>query len=329
VFPRMMMLATLLWVSALGSSSVADAQSPVRVPRVGVLSAVAASFAAPYIEAGRAGLSELGYVEGRNILGEFRFGGGTASSLPDLAADLVRLKVDVIIAVGDRAVEAAKQATTTIPVVMVAGGDPIRSGFVTTLARPGGNITGLSSLLPEMDAKLLELLKEVTPQSSRVGVLWNPQSHGGTLGYQAMKAAAPRLGVTLQSLEVRTPDEIDRAFATMMGDHVGAFVVLTDPLTFGQRRRILDQAVKHRLPGMYEVREFVNEGGLVSYGPSLAAMMRRAAVYVDKILKGAKAADLPVEQPTKFELVINLKTAKALGLTLAPAFLLRADQVIE
>ena len=328
MIPRSMTLATLLGVSALATPA-ADAQPAARVPRVGVLSGVAASFAAPYIEAGREGLRELGYVEGRNILGEFRFAGGTASSLPDLAADLVRVKVDVIIAVGDRAVDAAKHATNTIPIVMVAGGDPIRSGFVATLARPSGNITGLSSLLPEMDAKLLELLKEATPHASRVAVLWNPQSHGGTLGYNAMKAAAPSLGIMLQSLEVRTPDEIDRAFATMMDDRIGAFVVLTDPLTFGQRRRILELAAKHKLPGMYEVREFVNEGGLISYGPSLAAMMRRAAAYVDKILKGAKPADLPVEQPTKFELVINLKIAKALGLTLPPSFLLRADQVIE
>ncbi len=325
---RLMTLATLLGVSTLATPA-ADAQPAARVPRVGVLSGVAASFAVAYIEAGREGLRELGYVEGRNILGEFRFAGGTTDSLADLAADLVRLKVDVLVAVGDRAVDAAKHATNTIPIVMVAGGDPIRSGFVATLARPGGNITGLSSLLPEMDAKLLELLKEATPHASRVGVLWNPQSHGGTLGYQAMRAAAPRLGVALQSLEVRTPDEIDRAFATMTADRISAFVVLTDPLTFGQRRRILELAAKHKLPGMYEVREFVNEGGLVSYGPSLVAMMRRAAAYVDKILKGAKPADLPVERPTTFELVINIKTAKALGLTMPPSFLLRVDQVIE
>jgi putative tryptophan/tyrosine transport system substrate-binding protein len=325
---RMLILARLLWLLAL-FASLAEAQTPARIPRIGVLSGVSMQYAVPYLEAGREGLRELGYIEGRNIQGEFRFAGGTSAALPDLAADLVRLKVDLIVAVGDRAVDAAKHATNTIPIVMVSGGDPVRSGFVASLARPGSNITGLSSLLPEMNVKMLDLLKEIAPHASRMAVLWNPQSHGGTLGYEAMRAVVPRLGITLESHEVRAPDEIDRSFAAMTDHRTGAFIVLTDPLTFGQRRRVIDLAVKHRLPGMYEVREFANEGGLVSYGPSLSAMMRRSAVFIDKILKGAEPGDLPIEQPTKFELVINLKTAKALGLTIPQSLLLQADEVIQ
>jgi putative ABC transport system substrate-binding protein len=321
-------LAIAVAINVLAVALAAEAQP--RIPRIGVISTVSAEYAKPYMDSGRAGLREIGYVEGRTITLEFRFAGGGKLNPTDLANELVALKPDVIVAVGDRAVEAAKQASSTIPIVMVSGGDPVRSGFVASLARPGGNVTGLASVLPEMDTKILGLLKEAVPRSSTFGVLWNPQSHGGVLGYQAMQAGAPGLGVTtLRSMEVRTPEQLDQAIATMAAEHVGGFVVLTDPLTFGQRRRVLEQAVKHRLPAMFEVREFVDDGGLMSYGPSMREMMRRAAVYVDKVLKGAKPADLPVEQPTKFELIINMKTAKALGLTIPPALLLRADQVIE
>jgi putative tryptophan/tyrosine transport system substrate-binding protein len=258
-----------------------EAQPAGRMPRVGVFSAVGASFAAPYIAAGREGLHDLGYVEGKTVGLELRFAEFKPSSLPALAQELVALKPDVIVAVGDRAVKEVQLATKTIPIIMVAGGDPIRSGFVSSLSRPGGNITGLSSLLPEMDVKLLAMLKEAVPQASQFAVLWNPLSHGGVLGYNAMQDAAPKLGVRLHSLEVRTPEEIDGALAQMKRDRVGAFIVLTDPLTFGQRRRIIDGAVANRLPAIFEVREFVDDGALISYGPSLRAMVRRAAAYVD------------------------------------------------
>ncbi len=318
----------LLAVAILTAPLAARAQP--RVPRVGVISTVSAEYAVPYLQSGRDGLREIGYVEGRTIILEFRFAAFGKLNPADLANELVALKPDVMVAVGDRAVAAAQKATSTIPIVMVAGGDTVRSGFVASIARPGANVTGLSSLLPEMDAKLLGLLKEAVPRASSFGVLWNPQSHGGVLGYEAMRAAAPGLGITtLRSMEVRTPEQLDQAIATMASERLGGFVVLTDPLTFGQRRRVIDQAAKHRLPAMFEVREFVDDGALMSYGPSLRGMVRRAAVFVDKILKGAKPADLPVEQPTKFEFIVNLKTARTLGLAIAPSVLLQADQVID
>ena len=287
------------------------------------------NLAAPYIEAGRQALRELGYVEGQNITLEFRFASGQAELLPQFAGDLVRLKVDVLVVVGDRAVDAAKQATGTIPIVMVAAGDPVRSGFVSSLARPGGNITGLSSFLPELDGKLLGLLKEAVPRASRVAVLWNPRSRGGALGLKEMQAVAPGLGIALRSLEIQAPDEIERAISGLANNHVQALAVITDPLTFSQRTRILDLTVKHKLPAMFEVREFVNDGGLISYGPSLIALMRRSTTFVDKIIKGARPGDLPVEQPTRFELVVNLRTARAIGLTIPQSLLFRAADLIQ
>jgi putative ABC transport system substrate-binding protein len=304
------------------------AQTP-KVPRIGVLSAVSAPYAARYIEAGRAALRELGYVEGQNIAIEYRFAAGRLDKLQEQAAELVSMKVDVLVVVGDVTVTVAKRATTVIPIVMVSGGDPVSSGFVASLAHPGGNITGLSSLLPEMDAKLLALLKEAMPKANRVAVLWNPGSHGGVLGFKAMQSAAPTLKVTLLSVEVRQPEELDRAFAAITSQRADGVLILTDPITFRQRGRIIEFATRTRLPSMFEVREFVDEGGLMSYGPSLAAMIRRAPFFIDKILKGAKPADLPIEQPTQFELVVNQKTATAIGLTLLPSFLVRADQIIQ
>ncbi len=326
---RDLALVSLLALGVLAAPLAAAAQPAGRLPRVGVLAAVPAVFAAPYIEVGRQGLRDVGYVEGQNIAVDYRFAEGRRDRLPELAVELVSLKPDVIVVVGDLGTDAVRRATSTIPIVIVSAGDPVKSGFVASLARPGGNITGLSSLLPELNAKQLALLKEALPKASRIAVLWNPRSSGGGLGVAAMQSAAPRLGIALQSLEVRAPEELEHAFTAMAREGAGAFVVLTDPLTFSRRKEILELAAKHRLPGMYEVREFVNEGGVMSYGPSLRELIRRAPVFIDKILKGAKPGDLPVEQPTKFELVINLKTAKALGLTLPQSLLVQAGEVIR
>jgi len=308
----------------------ADAQQANKVPRIGVLWGGATEFARPYVEAGRRALAGLGYVEGKDFQAELRFGERKPGAVQTLAAELVQLKVDVIVAAGDPSIDAARRATTTIPIVMVAAGDPMRGGFVASLARPGGNVTGMTFLSRELAAKRLELLKEAVPTISRVGVLWNPDNPGGLLDFKATQAAAETLRLTLQSLEVRTPTDIERAFRSMADERAQALVVLTDPLTSRLGGRpISELATKNRLPTMFELREFADAGGLISYGPSLLAMAQRAATFVEKILKGAKPATLPIEQPTKFELVINLKTARALGLTIPPSLLLRADQVIE
>ena len=303
-------------------------QAP-KIPRVGVLSTLPAPYAAPYVEAGKAALRDAGYIEGQNILVEYRFAGRSLETLQAQAAELVALKVDALVVVGDLAIRTAQKATATIPIIMVSGGDPVASGYVASVARPGGNITGMSSLLPEMDAKLLALLKETVPKATRVAVLWNPNSHGGVLGFKEMQAAAPGLKVTLLSIEVRKPDELEAAYAAITAQKADGLLVITDPITFGNRGKIIEFAARHRLPAMYEVREFVNEGGLMSYGPSLVAMIRRVPILLDKILKGAKPADIPVEQPTQFEMVVNEKTAKAIGLTIPPPVLVRADAVIR
>jgi putative tryptophan/tyrosine transport system substrate-binding protein len=303
-------------------------QAP-KVPRVGVLSTLPAPYAAPYVEAGKAALRDAGYIEGQNIVVEYRFAGRSLETLQAQAAELVALKVDVLVVVGDLAIRTVQKATTAIPIIMVSGGDPVASGYVASVARPGGNITGMSSLLPEMDAKLLALLKETVPKATRVAVLWNPNSHGGVLGFKEMQAAAPGLKVTLLSIEVRKPDELEAAYAAITAQKADGLLVITDPITFGNRGQIIEFAAKHRLPAMYEVREFVNEGGLMSYGPSLVAMIRRVPVLLDKILKGTKPADIPVEQPTQFEMVVNEKSAKAIGLAIPPPVLVRADAVIR
>ena len=303
-------------------------QAP-KIPRVGVLSTLPAPYAAPYVEAGKAALRDAGYIEGQNIAIEYRFAGRSLETLQAQAAELVALKVDALVVVGDLAIRTVQKATTTIPIIMVSGGDPVASGYVASVARPGGNITGMSSLLPEMDAKLLALLKETVPKATRVAVLWNPNSHGGVLGFKEMQAAAPGLKVTLLSIEVRRPDELEAAYAAITAQKADGLLVITDPITFGNRGQIIEFAAKHRLPAMYEVREFVNDGGLMSYGPSLVAMIRRVPFLLDKILKGAKPADIPVEQPTQFEMVVNEKTAKTIGLTIPPPVLVRADAVIR
>ncbi len=270
----------------------------------------------------------MGYVEGQGILVEYRFAEGRGERLPALAAELLDRRVSVIVVLGNRAARAARQITRTVPIVMAFSSEVMETGFVASLARPGGNVTGLTTMSPELTAKRLELLKEGHPHISRVAILWNSVP-GKDAKWGSAQVAAQALAVTLQSVEVRASDDLDRAFATMAREHSDALLTLTDSFTTRNRKRIVDLAAKHRLPTIHEVKEFVDAGGLMSYGPNIPDMSRRAAPYVDKILKGAKPADLPVEQPTKFELVINLKTAKALGLTIPQSVLLRADQVIE
>jgi len=313
----------------LAASLAAEAQAPAKVPRIGFLSARPPTDNPYFIESFWQGLRELGYVEGQNIAIEYRFAEGRPERLPALAAELVRLKVDVIVTGGPPAPEAAKQATGTIPVVFAVAADPVAVGLVASLARPGGNITGLASISGEVVGKQLELLKEVAPKISRVAVLQNSsnQAHRHTL--RQAEGAARALGVQLHIVEARTPPEIDAAFAAMRSQRVGGVLVLRDPLFLTQRTQIAALAAKNRLPVVYGFREEAEAGGLMAYGASVPLMYRRAAIYVDKILKGAKPGDLPVEQPTKFDLIINLKTAKALGLTIPQSLLARADEVIQ
>jgi len=309
----------------------ADAQQAAKVPRIGYLATNLA--ASPHThEAFLQGLRDLGYVEGRNVVIEYRNAEGKYDRLPALAADLVALKVDIIVAPPTLAALAAKQATKTIPIVFAVAADPVTSGLVTSLARPGGNVTGLSILGPELVGKCLELLKQAVPRVSRVAVLWQPGAAGERTEKDMLKGAevaARALGVRPQFVEARGPADFDRAFSEMTRARAGALTVLASSMFFNERRRLVDLAAKNRLPAVYPWREGVDAGGLMSYGANLADLNRRAATYVDKILKGAKPADLPVEQPTRFELVINLKTAKALGLTIPQSVLIRADEVIQ
>ena len=332
---RRIVLAVALAFSVLLAPLAADAQQAAgKVYRIGFLSVLGAptpSTPAGVLEAFRQGLRELGWVEGQNIVIDYRFAEGRFDRLPDLAAELVRLKVDIIVAVATQGVAAAKNATETIPIVMISGSaDPVGLGFIASLARPGGNVTGLSySVGPEILGKGLELLKEIVPKVRRVAILSNPASPVQPLFIREVKVAARSLGVQLQLLEARGPNEFDGAFAAMAKERVGALLVVADGLFILHRTRLADLAARSRLPAIYGYREHVEAGGLMSYGSSLRDLWRRAATFVDKILKGAKPGDLPVEQPTKFELVINLKTAKALGLTIPQTILLRADEVIQ
>ncbi|MBI4607388.1 MAG: ABC transporter substrate-binding protein [Candidatus Rokubacteria bacterium] len=323
--------ALLIALGILLAPLAADAQPPARVARIGILWLNPLSATGHLLEAFRQGLRELGYVEGQNIAIEFRSAEGKLERLPDVAAELVRLKVDVIMTGTIPLIRAAQRATTTIPIVMGnSGGDPVRDGFVASLARPGGNITGLSLMAPELAGKRLQLLKEVVPKVSRVAVLWDPNGPGlGRNPFRDLEVAAQALGVELQSLEVRADDELEQAFQAATRGRAGAVMALTVLLIFRNRTRLVELAAKSRLPAMWGSREFVNAGGLMAYGTSIPDLYRRAAAYVEKILKGAKPADLPVEQPMRFEFVVNLKTAKALGLTIPQSILMRADQVIE
>ncbi len=330
-------LLVALGAGALTSPFASFAQpQTAKVSRIGILSPGAPldagrnpSALAFLFGALRESLRELGYVEGQNIAIEYRFAEGRPERLPALAEDLVRLKVDVIVAPSPPAPQAAKRATSTIPIVFVVIGDPVAQGLVASLARPGSNITGLANLAQEVVGKQLELLKEVAPKVSRVAVLQNPTNQAHPFVLRQAEGAARTLGVQLHIAHAGTPPEIDAAFAAMRSQRAGGVLVLRDALFLAQRAQIVALAAKSRLPAVYGLREEAQAGGLMAYGASAPAMYRRAATYVDKILKGAKPADLPVEQPTKFELVINLKTAKALGLTIPPSLLGRADEVIE
>jgi putative ABC transport system substrate-binding protein len=274
-------------------------------------------------------LRDLGYVEGQSVAIEYRWAKGKSVQLPALAAELVGLKVDVIVTQGEVATRPVKKATSTIPIVMATSGDPVGAGLIASLAHPGGNTTGLSSISADLSGKRLQLLKEAVPKVARVAMFYNPTILSAALEVKEARIAAPTLGMTVQPLEVRNPADLDPAFEAMTRERADALVVQGDPFTMTQRSRILDLASKHRLPVISVFEDFVSAGGLMSYGPDRLDMFRRAAVYVDKILKGAKPADLPVEQPTKFELVINLKAAKQIGLTIPPNVLARADRVIK
>ena len=309
----------------------ADSQPPAKVFRIGILGTYPPTTpeVAHLWEAFIQGLRELGYVEGQNIAIERRFMEGKAERLPELAAELVRLNVSVIVAGSQPPPVAAKRATATIPIVMTNFSDPVGLGLVTSLARPGGNVTGLSLLTVELVGKQLQLLKQAVPKASRVAFLTNPGNPGAALQLREAETAARSLGVQLQVLEARRPDELAGAFAAMTRESAGAVLLPGDSLFFFYRKQIADLALKSRLPAMFAPREFAEAGGLMAYGANIPDLYRRAATYVDKILKGAKPADLPIEQPTKFELIINLKAAKALGLTVPQSVLIRADHVIQ
>jgi putative tryptophan/tyrosine transport system substrate-binding protein len=307
----------------------APAEHSGKVYRVGVLSAGADASNSELAAVSRDAFQKLGWFEGKNIIFERRYAENHPDRLPELAAELVRLKVDVIMARGTLAPLAAKRVTMTIPIVMMAAGDPVGSGLVSSLARPGGNVTGLSLMVPDLGGKRLELIKEVLPRISRVAVLWDAANPYPALVFKETQRAAQTLGVEVQSLEVRGPDDFDGAFEAAQRQHPDALITVEDPLTMDFRKQIADFASTHQLPAIHGFREFVEAGGLMSYGASLSDLVRRAAGYVDKILRGAKPGDLPVEQPTKFELVINLKAANALGLTIPPLVLALADEVVE
>jgi len=320
----------ILTLSLLVAPRTAEAQQATHVHRIGRLSPGSPTEPNPNLEAFRQGLRTLGYVEGQNLIMESRYAEGREERLPALAAELVRLQVEVIVAGGTSTIRAVQHATRTIPIVMAVSYDPVGRGLVASLARPGGNTTGVSSLGTELPGKRLELLKEMVPQSARVAVLANPAAGGYASVMHNLTRAAQALGLHLRVVELRRAEELDPAFATMTRAGMDALLVVSDPaLMDGLRGRTVDLAATHRLPAMYDWRELVVAGGLMAYGPSLPDMSQRAASYVARILKGAKPADLPVEQPTTFELVITLKAAKALGLTIPPALLCQANEVIR
>jgi putative ABC transport system substrate-binding protein len=324
-----------LTLGTLSAPLFGEAQRPANVPRIGITldgSSEQEPIGQAVLDAFRQGLRERGYVEGQTIVIEYRFAAGRVERFPDLVAELARLRVDVIVAGSTPAALAAKQVTTRIPIVVAVMADPVRDGLVASLARPGGNITGSTFLAPALVAKRLQLLKEAVPGASRVAVLWHPGLYGEhTMRDMLTEAevAAQTLAVQLQRLEARSPNDFDRAFSAMATNSASALIVFPSPMFYIEHRRLVDLAAKHRLPVIYAFREAVDAGGLMSYGTSIPELFRFAATFVDKILKGAKPADLPVEQPTKFELVINMKTAKALGLTIPQSLLVRADQLIE
>jgi putative ABC transport system substrate-binding protein len=321
-------LACFLIIMALGTGAIVEAQQAKKVPRVGFLWDSPAVFP-DAIEAFRQGLRDLGYVDGRTIAIEYRWAEGKPERIRELAEELVRLKVDVIVAPSSIYTGAAKRATSTIPIIFMSHADPIGSGHVASLARPGGNITGLSIMMTETNAKSLELLKEAIPGLSRVGVIFDPATPSHGPGLKAIEVVGPSLALRVQAVAVRRETEYDGAFSAISRERAGAVLVLSTPLFIAGARPLAELALKHKLPSMFGPRHHVEAGGLMSYSPDRADLYRRGAIYVDKILKGTKPTDLPVEQPTKFEFVINLKTAKQIGLTIPPNLLARADKVIK
>ena len=318
-----LILCAMLFALSFPASA---AQHAAKIPRIGFLSPFSSSDT-PH-QAFREGLRDLGWVEGKNITIEYRYANGSDSRLPDLVADLIRQKVDIIVTSVTTDTLAAKSATSTIPIVMAAG-DPLVTGIVASLARPGANITGLSQMAPELSGKRLEVLKEIVPKLSRVAVLWNPEIRVSTFSWEEMQHPARELKVQAHSLEIRSPDDLEKAFEKATKARVDALVIMPDPVTRTNLKRIAELAIKHRLPSVFHIREFAEVGGLMAYGPDRSDLFRRAATYVDKILKGTKPADLPVEQPMKFELIFNLKAANQIGLTIPPNVLVRADRVIK
>ncbi len=326
---RTVVIAVLLLAAAAVCPPVDAAQAP-KIAKIGVLIPSTPAATAHLLEAFRQGLRELGHVEGKTFVLELRYGEARADRISELARDLVSLKVDVIVTATDLAIAAVKQQTQTIPIVMANSTDPVATRFVATLARPGGNVTGHSTISPELSGKRLELLREVVPGLSRVAIIWNPDIRGAVLDYNQTEGAARSLRLQLQSVEVPRAEDLDRAFSAVTKGRAQALIVPgLNPVLFANRGQIVSFAQRNRLPSMYAQKEYVDAGGLMSYGPSTPDLWRRAATFVDKILKGAKPADLPVEQPMRFELVINTKTAKALGITFPQTILIRADQVIQ
>jgi putative ABC transport system substrate-binding protein len=323
---------SFVWLLVLfffANASVVHAQQTTKIPRIGYLSALSPSSVPARTEAFRRGLSELEHFEGKTFVIEYRYSEGNLDRLTELAVELVRLKVDVIVTTGPTSTRAAKESTNSIPIVMTNEADPVASGFVASLARPGGNITGLSNLAPEIGGKRLELLKEVIPKMSRVAVVGTASQAGNAQSLKELERAAAAFGVKLQSLDVAAPKDIEIVFQAASKGGTHAVLLLQSPILNSHRTQIAELAVKSRLPAIYFAPEFVEDGGLMSYGPSLNDLFRRAATFVDKILKGRKPADLPVEQPIKFEFIVNLKAAKQIGLTIPPNVLVRADKVIR
>jgi putative ABC transport system substrate-binding protein len=318
----------LVAVILLAVTITAEAQQPKKVPRIGMLVGPSSSFFSTRMKAFREGLHDLGYVEGKNIVIEYRYAEGVDERLPNLATELVQLNVDLIFVSGTTGTQAAKNATQTIPIVMTSVTDPVGTGLVASLAHPGGNVTRLSNF-SELGGKQLELLKEAFPKVTRVAVLWDPANAANARLLGEMKVAAGELRITLQPLEVRGPNDFEPAFSAIRKEHANALIVLRNAITYTYGTRIVDLTAKSKLPAMYPDRVLVDTGGLMSYGPNFLDMFHRAATYVDKILKGAKPGDLPVEQPKKFEFIINLKAAKQIGLTIPPNVLVRADKVIK
>jgi putative ABC transport system substrate-binding protein len=322
-------LLCLVVAAALGAGPVANAQQPKKIHRIGYLGAPSSSANTDRVEAFRRGLREVGYIEGKNIFVEYRHADEKFDRLPALVAELVGLKVDIIVSGGSTVTRPAKEATATIPIVMTNDSDPVGDGFIASLARPGRNITGLSNFAPELTGKRLELLREIVPKISRVAVLWTSTGSGTRAALQELEGAAGALKVKLQYLDVQNPKDIENAFRAGAKGRAEGVLVMGGAILVSQRVQIVEFAAKNRLPAIYHRTEFVEEGGLMFYGVNLPDLSRRAAVYVDKILKGAKSADLPVEQPIKFEFIINLKAAKQIGLTIPPNVLVRADRVIR